>query len=346
MNTPRQLAFAALALSLAIGASVHAQSAPSIVWSAPTPSGLANSIVGVAWSPGTGARVAVGSTDRWVRARASSNGALAWSVLQPHRSGTADQVAYSNDGTQLAVHNSNRGGAYRIHRASDGLFLGSLIITIQPNGVVTFAPDAQLTASTGDTTAARWRIANFSIVRLVGIGYDRISTNWVFSPDGLLQASASQGTITLQRRSDGATLRLLTAGNARGTTPMQFSPDSASLAAWASAPNETTLFRISDGAVLRRFPNAQSNEGVTAVRFSPSGARLVTTGYRPFETSQGWNQRGTIRFWRVSDGALRQTFEAGTGIGVTSAVAWSPGFTRFVYGTYEGTAVVANVPPP
>ena len=346
MNTHRQLIQAALLLSLAVGAAVHAQSSPQIVWSAPTPNGLANSIVGVAWSPGTGARVAVGSTDRWTRARASSNGALAWSVLQPHRSGTADQVVYSSDGTQLAVHNSNRGGAYRIHRASDGVFLGSLIIAIQPNGVVTFTPDAQLTASTGDTTAARWRIADFAVVQVVGSGYDKISTNWVFSPDGLLQASASQGSITLERRSDGATVRLLTAGNLRGTTPMQFAPNSASLAAWAASPNETTLFRISDGAVLRRYPNAQSNEGVTAVRFSPDGARLVTTGYRPFETSSGWNQRGTIRFWRVSDGALRQTFEAGTGIGVTSAVAFSPNATRFAYGTYEGTAVVANTPAP
>ncbi len=346
MNTSRKFAFGLLVLSLAIGASVRAQSAPQIVWSAPTPSGLANSIIGVAWSPGTGARVAVGSTDRWVRARAASNGALVFSVLQPHRSGTADQVVYSNDGAQLAVHNSSRGGAYRIHRASDGLFLGSLVITIQPNGVVTFTPDAQLTASTGDTTAARWRIASFAVVQLVGSGYNKISTNWVFSPDGLLQASASQGTITLQRRSDGAITRLLTAGNLRSTTPMQFAPNSASLAAWASAPNETTLFRVSDGAVLRRFPNAQSNEGVAAVRFSPDGARLITTGYRPFETPQGWDQRGTIRFWRVSDGALRQTFEAGTGLAVTSAVAFSPGFTRFAYGTYAGTAVVANVPAP
>ena len=269
-----------------------------------------------------------------------------WSVLQPHRSGTADQVVYSNDGTQLAVHNSNRGGTYRVHRASDGVFLGSLVITVQPNGVVAFAPDAQLTAATGDTTMARWRIANFSTVQVIGSGYDKISTNWVFSPNGLLQASASQGTITIQRRSDGSTVQLLTAGNARSTTPMQFSPDSASLAEWASVPNETVLFRISDGAILRRFPNAQSNEGVTAVRFSPNGARLVTTGYRPFETPQGWDQRGTIRFWRVSDGALRNTLESGTGIAVTSAVAWSPDFTRFVYGTYAGTTVVANVPAP
>jgi WD40 repeat protein len=297
--------------------------------------------------PAAGGRVAVGSTDRWVRSRNSSSGALQFSVLQPHLAGSADQVFlfHRQHPARRAQQQPRR--RFRIHRASDGTFLGTLVITIQPNGVVTFAPDAQLTASTGDTTDARWRLSDLSVVRVVGSGYDKISTNWVFSPDRTLQASASQGTITIQRRSDGATVRLLTAGAARGTTPMAFSPDSTRLAAWASTPDETRLFRISDGALVMRFPDATTNAGVVAVRFSPGGTRLVTTGYTPFVANDGtMDQRGAIRFFRVSDGALRQSFDAGTGIGVTSPVAWSPSFTRFVYGTYEGTAVVAVVPPP
>lgn len=347
MSFPRTL-LAPLIAGLCLAPSAHAQTAPQIIWSAPTPSALGNAIKGVGWQPGAGARVAVGSTDRWVRSRAASNGALQWSTLQqPIGSGTADQTVYSNDGTLLAVHNTGRGGAYRVHRAATGVFIGGITITIQPNEVVTFAPDAQLVAATGTSSMANWRIADFSIVRLVGSGYNKISTNWVFSPNGLLQASATQGTITIQRRSDGATLRLLTAGNMKTSTPMAFSPDSATLAEWSSNPNETTLFRVADGATLRQFPNAQSNEGVVAVRFSPGGTRLVTTGYRPFVDHDGlWQQHGTIRFWRVADGALRHTFEAGTGIGVTSPVAWSPSFTRFLYGTQDGTAVVAAVPSP
>ena len=43
---------------------------------------------------------------------------------------------------------------------------------------------------------------------------------------------------------------------------------------------------------------------------------------------------------------MRHTFGARTGIDVTSPVAWSPDFTRFAYGTYEGTAVVAVTPSP
>ena len=266
--------------------------------------------------------------------------------MQPHRSGSADQTAYSTDGVLLAVHNSSGGAGYRAHRASDGVFLGVLTATIQPNNIVTFAPDAQLVASTG-TGIARWRIADFKVVRTVGSGYDKIATTFVFSPDATLQAAASQGTITVQRRSTGAVVRLLTGGAPRSTTPMAFSPDNTRLAVWAASPNETTLFRIADGAVVMRFPNAASNEGVVAVRFSPGGTRLVTTGYHPFIRPDGlWDQRGVVRFWRVSDGAMRHDFEARTGIGVTSPVAWSPDFTRFAYGTYEGSVVAAVVPAP
>jgi hypothetical protein len=48
----------------------------------------------------------------------------------------------------------------------------------------------------------------------------------------------------------------------------------------------------------------------------------------------------------VADGALPQQFDQRTGIGVTSAIAWSPDATQFIYGTYEGTAVVAHTPAP
>jgi WD40 repeat protein len=347
MKAQRFLLPSLLAFGLAVATGAQAQSAPQIVWSVPTPSGLSNSIVGVAWSP-AGGRVAVGSTDRWARARTASNGALQWSTLQvPIGSGTADQMIFSNDSALVAVHNSGQGWTFRVHRAADGVFIGKLVGTLQPNNIATFAPDAQLASATGDATFNNWRLSSFATVKVIGSGYKKIATSFVFSPDGALQASATQGTITVQRRSDGATMLTLTGGNLRSTTPMAFSPDSATLAEYQTNPNETTLFRISDGAVLRHFPNQPSNEGVVAVRFSPGGTRLVTTGWRAFEGSDGlWDQVGTIRFWRVSDGALRHNFEAGTGIGVTSPVAWNPGFTRFAYGTYEGRAVVAVVPAP
>ena len=96
-----------------------------------------------------------------------------------------------------------------------------------------------------------------------------------------------------------------------------------------------------------RFPGATAEEGVGALRFTPDGTRLVTTGYLPFIDADGlWQQVGVIRFWRVADGALRNSYHRRTGIAVTSPVAWSPDGARFAYGTYEGTVVVARTPAP
>jgi WD40 repeat protein len=95
---------------------------------------------------------------------------------------------------------------------------------------------------------------------------------------------------------------------------------------------------------LMKFAGAAA-EGVGAIRFTPGGGHLVTTGYLPFVDADGlWQQKGVIRFWRVADGTLRQMYDARTSLGVTSPVAWSPDATRFAFGTYDGTAVVARTP--
>jgi WD40 repeat protein len=337
---------ASLAITILHGISSAFAASPNIVWEVPTPSGLANSIQGVGWSPA--GRVAVGSTDRWVRTRQSTNGALIYSVLQPIRSGGANETIYSKDGLYLAVHNRTAGLGYRVLRAADGVFLGMLTVTIDSNGLVRFAPDAQLISSVGgDGTLSNWRINEFTVVLTVGSGYDRTSTTFNFSPNGVYQSAASVGSIKIQRRTDGATIRVFSGGALKGFTPVNFTPNSSAIAVWASNPNQTILWRISDGAVLKRFPGAKPQEGVVAIRFTPDGARLVTTGYLPYEDADGlWQQVGIIRFWRVSDGALRQQYDEHTGIGVTSPIAWSPDLTSFAYGTYEGTAVAARTPAP
>jgi WD40 repeat protein len=186
---------------------------------------------------------------------------------------------------------------------------------------------------------------SFTVSVTIGSGYDRTNMTFNFSPDGLLQSGASQGIIMIRQRGNGQTVRLLKGGLAQGSTPVAFTPDSTRIAAWSENPNQVTLWRVSDGVRLRDFAGSATNEGVGAIRFTPDGAHMVTTGYLPFVDRDGlWQQKGVIRFWRVSDGILRQVYDARTGIGVTSPVAWSPDGTRFAYGTYEGTAVVARTP--
>jgi WD40 repeat protein len=339
--------FVALA-STCLGGMVTAlaQGVPEIVWEVPTPNGLANSIVGVGWSPDVGGRVAVGSTDRWMRTRQASTGALNYSTLQPQHTRGGDQTIFSTDGLFLAVHNRSGGLNYRVLRATDGVLLGTIVVTIDGNGLVQFAPDPQLQASVpGDGTMSRWRLEEFTVVFTVGSGYQTTTTTFNFSPNGAYQSTASIGSIKIQSRKDGSAIAVFSGGASRGFTPMSFTPDSTALAAWDADSDQTTLWNT-DGAELMEFPDAVPEEGVSAIRFTPEGTCLVTSGYLAFQDGGGsWQQAGTIRFWRVADGMLRHQFDELTGIAVTSPIAWSPDASQFIYGTYEGTAVAAYAPP-
>lgn len=321
-----------------------AQGAPDIVWEVPTPSGLSNSIVGVGWAPGQSGQVAMGSTDRWLRTRQATSGALVYSILGPQHSRGGDQTIYSSDG-YLAVHYLNRGLDYRVYRVTDGAFLGIILVTIDSNGLVQFAPDAQLQASIPKAgEMSRWPLDQFTVVTSTGSGYHVITTTHNLSPNGFYQSVATQGNIKILYRKNGSLVATFPGGAARGFTPAAFTPDSNALAAWDGDSNRTTLWRVTDGAVLMQFPDAVPQEGLAGIRFTPDGARMVTSGYFAVEGAGGWEQFGYIRFWRVADGALRRQFDQHTGIAVTSAIAWSPGATQFIYGTYEGTVVVAHTP--
>src|SRR5215217_5506636 len=127
----------------------HGQGAPDVISEQVTPNSLANSIQGVGWSPNASGNMAFGSTDRWMRTRDAASGALVYSVLQPIRSGGANQTIYSTDGAFLAVHNASGGLGYRVHRSTDGVFLGTLTVNVGNDGLVRFAADTNLLAAVG-----------------------------------------------------------------------------------------------------------------------------------------------------------------------------------------------------
>jgi WD40 repeat protein len=337
---------AALAVTGLCGiTSAFAQGAPDVTWEVPTPNALANSIVGVGWAAGTPGQVAMGSTDRWLRTRQAADGALVYSILGPQHSRGGDQTIYSIDGALLAVHSINKGLDYRVYRTADGVWLGSIVVSFDSNGLVQFTPDAQLVASIGSKVMPRFRLDEFSVVFGTGSGYHVITTTINFSPKGIYQSTISESTITIQSRKDGSIVSTFPGGSIRSLTPAQFTPDAAAIAAWDGDSNKTTLWRL-DGKVLMEFPDAVPEEGIGAIRFSPDGARLITTGYMAMNPTGTWEQFGIIRFWRVADGVMRHQFDQHTGIGVTSGIAWSPDASQFVYGTYEGTVVAAHTPAP
>jgi WD40 repeat protein len=316
-----------------------AQAAPQIAWVAPNPGMLSTNAGAVAWSP-SGTTVATGLLDRWMRMRQASNGAQTVAILQPHRSGGVVNLTFSTDGQYLAVGNQSGTGAFNVYRVSSGALLGTLVATIDATGILRFAPDAQLATSSAGILSL-WRTTEVTVFSVTGSGYDKVTTARNLSPDGRLQTAAtSKGTITIQRTSDGSTVRTLSGG-----TRPAFSPDSSLIADWTPNPNAITVRRISDGAVVRTFGTPGGADGGVLPRFTPDGARVVGSGYLPFVAPDGtWDQKGVIRFWRISDGALVTTYDQQTSLGVTTPVVFSPDGSRFLYGRYDGAFVAAITP--
>jgi hypothetical protein len=335
------LVSASLLLLVSTAGLASAQGPPQVRWVAPNPGGLATSAGAVAWSPSPGTTVATGLLDRWMRLRRASDGVQTTAILQPHRSGGVANLTFSTDAQYLAVGNQSGTGTLNVYRVSSGSFLGTLVATVDSTGILRFAADAQLATSQAGNLSL-WRTTEVTVFSVTGSGYDKITTARNLSPNGLLQTAAtSKGTITIQRTSDGSTVRILTGA---GTRPA-FSPDGSMIAEW-TATNGTRVRRISDDALIQKFVPPGNADGSVLPRFTSNGARVVTSGYLPFLKPDGtWDQKGVIRFWRLSDGALRQTYDQQTSLAVTTPVVFSPDGTKFLYGRYDGAFVVADTPP-
>jgi WD40 repeat protein len=326
-------------LLLATTAGVASAGSPTIVWVQTNPGLLSTSAGAVAWSP-SGTTVATGLLDRWMRMRRAGDGSQFLAILQPHRSGGVINLTFSTGGAYLAVGNQSGTGTFNVYRVLDGAFLGTLVATIDSTGILRFAADAQL-ATTPANDLSLWRINELTVFSVTGSGYDKVTTARNISPNGQYQTAAtSKGAITIQRTSNGSVVQALSGG-----TRPAFSPDSSLIADWTARPNAIMVRRISDGAVVRTFTTPGGADGGVLPRFTPEGARVVGSGYLPFLKSDGtWDQKGVIRFWRISDGALLKTYDQQTSLGVTTPVVFSPSGSQFLYGRYDGAFVAAMTP--
>jgi WD40 repeat protein len=321
----------AVVICLAAAGSAWAQGAPAIVWQANDGAGV------VAYSR-DGRLLADAGSGQIFNIRDAATGQLVRTIRD--KSGI-NSVAFSPDASLIAEGRTNGTGSnLKVYRVSDGVLVLSLGGHQNATRSVAFSPGGTLLASGGDDRMVKlWGVSDGLLVRTISVG-SRVRPI-AFSPDGLTLASGDQGgSVKLWRVSDGALLRTLT-GFANQVTRVAFSPDQSLIAA-SSLDGSARLWRVSDGSLVRviRVPATTPNGSTTAIAFSPDGATLLT-GNDEVSPSP---EHGTLRFYRVSNGALVALFDQQTSVYVSSVV-FSPQGGRFAYTrAIDGVLTVATVP--
>ena len=229
-----------------------------------------------------------------------------------------NEIAYSPDGTRLAVANSIGIWIYDAQTGED-----LKILTRHTNWVnsVSFSPDGQTLASGSDDDIIRlWDVSTGDPIRtLTGHTFDVLSVS--FSPDGRTLASGGgDETIRLWDVATGDPIRTLT-GHRLWVNSVSFSPDGHTLA--SGGGDETIrLWDVSTGDLLRTLTG--HTWSVNSVSFSPDGQTLASG-----------SEDNTIRLWDVATGASIHTL-AGHTYPVTS-VSFSPDGQTLASGSRDNT---------
>ena len=186
------------------------------------------------------------------------------------KGGISGEIAYSPDGTRLAVASSI--GIW-LYDAQTDEALDLLTGHTSWVSSVSFSPDGNTLASGSDDGTVRLWDANTGRPLRTLTGH----TSWVlsvsFSPDGNTLASASlDDTVRLWDANTGSSLRTLT-GHTDSVYSVSFSPDGNTLAS-GSRDNTVRLWDATTGSPLRTLTGHTS--GVESVSFSPDGNTLAS----------------------------------------------------------------------
>jgi WD40 repeat protein len=319
-----------LLFSLALSGPVWAQGAPAILWQQADGAGT------VAFSP-SGQLVASAGGGTTIRLRRAADGVLVRSITD--KSGI-NSVVFSPDGTLLADGRTNGSSSnLKLFRVADGTLVQTLAGHSNATRSVAFSPNGALLASGGDDrTAKLWRVSDGALLRTLSVGTRVRSV--AFSPGGQLLATGEAGSVALWNVSTGALVRTLT-GFADQVMSVAFSPDGSKVAG-GSLDGTIRVWLVANGALSLRLalPPSTPNGSVTSIAFSPNGFSLLS-GNDEVSPSP---EHGTLRFWRVSDGALLKLYNQATGVYVSS-VAFSPQGSEYAYShATDGGEVAASTP--
>jgi WD40 repeat protein len=333
----RRTAFVlAFALFAASTRWVAAQGSPDIVWQA----SHANNVTFTAFSPDSQLLV-TGGDDRKDNFWNTADGTLIRSITQCSGIGCRGSTFgfFSADGQQLAT------TGIKFWNVADG----TLARTLSLGGTIALSPDWQYIASS-ITTGAFYGTQARSITLFRSDG----SQVWqnssvgggatVFLPDGQTLATIGFQGIDILRVSDGSLVRNIV--GPRGAA-LAVSHDGQFLATNGGGggsfqwDDTIKIYRVADGALVRTFTGTGV---VTSIVFTPDDQTLIASSYdNNYDPVNGWiPSTGSIRFWRLSDGALFKTYDQNTGTSA-STLSVSPDGKLFSY-SHDTAVVVARVP--
>ena len=316
--------FLALLLSAVRALSAPVLTSPTIAWSTNAHEGF----LSVAFSADS-ARLASGGYDPTAKVWGVTNRTLLGSFSRNQASVVA--VALFPDGETLVTGGGD--GATRFWSVTTDSFLyGS-----PPNDGIAWSVSVAANGANaiGLSRGKLYLNGPLGAYALEGHGSDVYSV--AFSGDSSKLASASSdGTAQIWDVPSGTTLHVFTGHSfisltneeetvIRTVWGVDFSPDG-SLLATIGDDGTTQLWRVSDGERLRILPSGAGYR--STVKFSADGKKLYTMA------------NGVIKFWRVSDGVLLNTFDGASAACLAVAIDGK----HFAYGRSDGTLVVAYTP--
>jgi WD40 repeat protein len=316
--------------------STLAQGSPDIVWQ-----GTHNGYVRYTTFSPDGQQLASGGDDKKNILWQAANGTLIRTITQCSglRCGSPLFGDYSPDGQQLAT------SGIKFWNIPDG----TLARTVSIGGINALSPDWQYIASSVSSGGAYGtQTRSITLFRSDGTQVWQNSNAGggatVFLPDGQSLATIGFQGIDILRVSDGSLIRNIL--GPRGAN-LVVSPDGQFLATNGGAggsfqwDDTIKIYRVSDGALVRTL----SGTGVvTSIVFTPDNQTLIASSYdNNYDPVNGWiPSTGSIRFWRLSDGALFKTYDQNTGT-TANALSVSPDGQLFSY-SHDSTVFVARIP--
>ena len=241
--------------------------------------------------------------------------------------GHASGLAYSLDGTLLAVGNMESSQVY-VWRLSDGLLVKAFDGFSQSTYDVAFSPDGKTLAAVGEpqgsgAAAKIFDVASGNLIRTLPTNSGFYVDSVAFSPDGsYIATGGAMNAIDLWRASDGTLV--VSIPYQTSVHNVHFSPSGTQLIA-GGVRRAPRFWNIPSGTLAMTL-NGIASEMADAT-FSPDGTQIAST------SSAG----NGVRIWDAATGALLQTMSGHANY--VSSVVWVCN-NVLVSGDWQGNVLV------